>query len=240
MIPVDNPPFGMIIVLLSAVFKIVLKICISFTVPDCPCASMKSPTLYGLNSKTITPPAKFCSVPLNAIPTANPAEANTATNDVVSIPNIPIMMTIKNNVSVMLIALNRNVRRDNSTFLFSRMRNTILCSRFISHLPTKKITKAMVILIVSSIAPDTIFSKTCSNDICDNCDMISFRFDAIESFAIEGIADKIVLNVAINVCVSALCSLVSDFIYKYTCLCENICNVFAEKMQKSKMKNKGN
>ena len=39
-----------------------------------------------LSSRIITPPAKFCNVPLRAIPIARPAEASSATIEVVLIP----------------------------------------------------------------------------------------------------------------------------------------------------------
>ena len=102
-------------VLLSAVLSTVLNSCISLTVPDWPCASMKSPTRYGLKSSTITPPAKFCNVPLRAIPIARPADANNATNEVVSIPRMPMITVIRKNVSAILTRFCRNVRRDGST-----------------------------------------------------------------------------------------------------------------------------
>jgi hypothetical protein len=39
--------------------------------------------LKGLNNNIITPPAKFCNVPDNAIPIAKPAAHNIAINEVV-------------------------------------------------------------------------------------------------------------------------------------------------------------
>ena len=47
----------------------------------------------------ITPPAKFCKVPLNAMPMANPAEASNATNELVLIPKMPMMAMMRKNVS---------------------------------------------------------------------------------------------------------------------------------------------
>ena len=45
---VDIPPLGIIIVLLSGVFKMVLNIWISLTEPVWPCAEITSPVLKGL------------------------------------------------------------------------------------------------------------------------------------------------------------------------------------------------
>lgn len=115
MLPVDKPPFGMKIDLLSTVLRMVLNIWISFTVPVNPCASMKSPTLYGFKSRISTPPAKFCNVPLSAIPIATPADANNAMKELVSIPSIEITIIIRMNSRVTLSALSMNIDRDLST-----------------------------------------------------------------------------------------------------------------------------
>ena len=103
------------IVLLSGVLMIVLNSWISLTVPVCPCASMKSPTWNGLNIRIITPPAKFCNVPLNAMPIARPADAKIATNDVVSIPRMLMIVIIRNSVSEMLTRLIRKLLSEAST-----------------------------------------------------------------------------------------------------------------------------
>ena len=42
-----------------------------------------------------TPPAKFCKVPLRAMPTATPAEAKSARNELVGMPRMPITVTIR-------------------------------------------------------------------------------------------------------------------------------------------------
>ena len=65
-----------------------------------------------------TPPAKFCKVPLNAIPTAIPADANTARNELVSMPKIPTMMMAKNTFSEMDTRLIKNEVSDASIFRF--------------------------------------------------------------------------------------------------------------------------
>ena len=83
------------IALLSTVFMTVLKSCIDFTLPEYPCTSMKSPTLYGFSNSMRTPPAKFWRVPLKAIPIATPADAKIAMKLLVSIPKIPIMVIIR-------------------------------------------------------------------------------------------------------------------------------------------------
>ena len=93
--PVAKAPLGKMTSLLSTVSTCVLNICISFTLPSKPCAEMKSPTLKGLNRMIITPPAKFCKVPLKAMPMANPAEANKATNDEVLMPKMLTMEIIR-------------------------------------------------------------------------------------------------------------------------------------------------
>ena len=96
---VDSAPLGRIISLLSTDNRWVLKIWISFTLPSKPWAEMKSPTLKGRNSMIITPPAKFCKVPLKAIPIANPADANKATNELVLMPKMPTMAKMRKNVN---------------------------------------------------------------------------------------------------------------------------------------------
>ena len=65
-----------------------------------------------------TPPAKFCKVPLNAMPTATPADANTARNELVSMPKMPTMMMIRITFSEMDTRLLRNDVNDASIFLF--------------------------------------------------------------------------------------------------------------------------
>ena len=59
------------------------------------------------------PPAKFCRVPLIAIPIANPEPAISATSDVVSMPNAPITIIISIIVNVMLVKLIINDNTNN-------------------------------------------------------------------------------------------------------------------------------
>ena len=47
-------------------------------------------------SRIITPPAKFCAVPLSAIPTANVAEAKSAMIEVTFTPSVWITLRISN------------------------------------------------------------------------------------------------------------------------------------------------
>ena len=58
-VPPERAPFGRTIVLLSVVRSFVLTMLTSLTVPENPCASMKSPALNGLKTSSIIPPAKF-------------------------------------------------------------------------------------------------------------------------------------------------------------------------------------
>ena len=88
--PFDREPLGMIMVLLSGVFSVVLKIWIAFTLPMNPCASITSPTLNGLKSIISTPPAKFAMLPCNARPTAKPAAPRMAMKDVICTPTMEI------------------------------------------------------------------------------------------------------------------------------------------------------
>ena len=77
----------------------------SSTVPEYPPTSTKSSALNGLNSMIMMPPAKFCTVPLSAIPMAIPPPASNAAIEVVSIPNAPIVMMMSIIVIAMLTML---------------------------------------------------------------------------------------------------------------------------------------
>ena len=55
-----------------------------------------------------TPPAKFCSVPLSAMPMATPALAKMAINELVSMPSTPITVMMSRNSSVILMNDSRN------------------------------------------------------------------------------------------------------------------------------------
>ena len=57
----------------------------------------------------ITPPAKFWSVPLRAMPMAMPAEAKRAMNDEVSMPKMDTRMTMSTSHSSTLTTLVRKV-----------------------------------------------------------------------------------------------------------------------------------
>ena len=74
-------PLGMKTALLSGVRTSVWKRRTARTVPSTPWAEMKSPMPKGFVTMMMTPPAKFCSCPLSAIPTAKPIEAKTAAKD---------------------------------------------------------------------------------------------------------------------------------------------------------------
>ena len=121
----------------------------------------------------MTPPAKFCNVPLNAIPTAIPADANNATNEEVLTPRIPMTITSNINISDMLIRLRRKVRNESSTFLRIKMPETNFLIFFINHFPTQNMTKAISIFIEICIIPLTICSNNCCRDI----------LEALESFS---------------------------------------------------------
>ena len=68
-----------------------------------------------IETRIISPPAKFCNEPLNAILIATPAEANNATNEVVLIPKIPMINTIRISMSVILIKLRKKDCTEGST-----------------------------------------------------------------------------------------------------------------------------
>ena len=87
MLPPMICPLGTVISLLSALRIVVAKTWTPSTVPATPPASTKSPDLKGRNSISITPAAKFPSEPWRAKPTARPAAAMTAANEVVLIPS---------------------------------------------------------------------------------------------------------------------------------------------------------
>ena len=141
-VPFDSAPFGRITTLLSGVSTFVAVIFTSTTFARIPCASIRSPALKGLKANSISPPAKFCTVPDSAIPIAKPPAANSAARDVVSTPSVLMEITTVRIVSVMEVnevtkeAMVGSVfRRSNSFFspcFIARMRNR----------PTIKIAKA--------------------------------------------------------------------------------------------------
>ena len=81
-----------------------------------------------------TPPAKFCSVPLKAMPTATPAEANTARNELVS---MPIMVMARSRLSDMLTKLCRKVVKEGAISLLTDMICSALMAYFIRKRPIK-------------------------------------------------------------------------------------------------------
>ena len=69
----------------------------------------------------MTPPAKFCRVPLSAMPTARPAAPSTAMKEVVSTPTIWITLITSITFSSVLVSPFRKGIREGST---SRLRMT--------------------------------------------------------------------------------------------------------------------
>ena len=80
---------------------------------------MKSPALNGLNTRIIRPPAKFCIVPLRAIPIARPPPVRRAAIDDVSIPTVPIVMMTSMIVRTILVMLCTNEAMPASVFFLS-------------------------------------------------------------------------------------------------------------------------
>ena len=119
MLPLLSTPLGINTSLLSVPVIIVWKICIAFTVPNCPCASIKSPTLNGFSNKMMRPPARLFKLPLIAIPMATPADASKAANEVVSTPRRAAMAIINRIVRAILTKLSRKVFTLASTLRFS-------------------------------------------------------------------------------------------------------------------------
>ena len=67
----------------------VFIIWISFTLPDTPAASIKSPTLKGLNIRINIPDAKLERLFWRANPIASPSAPIAATNEFVGTPILP-------------------------------------------------------------------------------------------------------------------------------------------------------
>ena len=82
-------PFGITIILPSAVRIVVEKICTLCTVPATPPRSTYSPARNGRNSTSNTPAARLDREPCNAKPTAKPAAPSTAITDAVCTPTRP-------------------------------------------------------------------------------------------------------------------------------------------------------
>ena len=121
---------------LSGVVRLVLTIDTAVTVPEYPWASMKSPALKGLNASIIMPPAKFCTVPLKAMPMAIPPAASSAAIEVVLMPRVPIVMIISTTVSVIETRLATNDTSVLSAFLRSKPLTIIRRMRLMSQAPT--------------------------------------------------------------------------------------------------------
>ena len=86
MLPVDRGPLGMYTTLLSGVTTLVAVMLISVTVPEVPCASMKSSTLKGRVTSSSTPPAMLERAPFTARPIHTPKEVISAVMALVSMP----------------------------------------------------------------------------------------------------------------------------------------------------------
>jgi hypothetical protein len=110
----------------------VVKISIEFTVHFSPLNSPKSPILYGLNIKIITPAAKLDNDHCSASPTASHAAHKIAINEVVSIPTMPAADT--NNMILSRIL---------TMFLIKRCNHSSICAVW-SHL--------RIILLINFIA----------------------------------------------------------------------------------------
>ncbi len=108
--------FGMISRLLSGVSIEVAKRPISFTVPDSLETLTKSPTLNGLNSRSITPEAKCARVSFSARPTAKPAVPRITVKFVVSIPRMDRQVIATTMIMIHLIEFDRNIDRVRSSF----------------------------------------------------------------------------------------------------------------------------
>jgi len=89
MLPPVIAALGTMIFWLSGVCTVVAKMPMSWTAPVTPPALITSPRSNGRKMRIITPLAKFDRLPCSARPTANPADANSATRLVVSIPTAP-------------------------------------------------------------------------------------------------------------------------------------------------------
>ena len=142
MLPFAMAPLGTMAVLFSGVSSTVVKIWISFTEPNSPCASIRSPTLYGLKSRISTPPAKLASVPCSARPTARPAAPSTATKLVVATPSIWITLTNRSAFSPQPIRLPMKRCSVGSVSRFCMPRSTARTSTRMIRRPMKSTSSA--------------------------------------------------------------------------------------------------
>ena len=98
----------------------------------------------------ISPPARFCKLPLNAIPTATPADASNAANEVVFTPNALTTEISNRMVSRMLIKLRRKDWMVASIFLRSIIWATKRLMTEIRKRPAMNMTAARSILFPAS------------------------------------------------------------------------------------------
>ena len=82
-----------------------------------------------------TPPAKFCNVPLRAIPMATPALAKMAMNELVSMPSTPMTVIMSRNSSVILTNDSRNEINERSKSLRTIRARTTLYILLMMNLP---------------------------------------------------------------------------------------------------------
>ena len=93
----------------------------------------------------ITPPAKFCRVPLKAMPMAKPAEAKSATSELVLMPKMPTMASIRKKVSKTETRLIRNEQSDGSVLRLVITFVKALLINLIIHRPRKSTMMAATI-----------------------------------------------------------------------------------------------
>ena len=109
------------------------------------------------------PPAKFCKFPDKAIPTATPADANKAANEVVSTPSLLMTATISRTVSKILTKLLTKLCTLGSTLRRARMRATSLLRKEIRMRPIMKIRAAANRWLPASTPQSQNFCTSFSN-----------------------------------------------------------------------------
>ena len=87
--------------------------------------------------RIITPPAKFCAVPLKAIPMASVAAEKTAMSDVTLTPSVCTTIRIKISVSRTLTVFRMNERSETSTLRRSKVTLSAATTRRINQRPRK-------------------------------------------------------------------------------------------------------
>ena len=113
------------------------------------------------------PPAKFDRLPLNAIPTATPAEANKAMNELVSIPKTLIMIITKVKFRVILTKLLVKVANEASTCRFVSMFITKRFNFFTIQRPMKNTRSATSNLEPNETLRSISLLTNVSKDIVD-------------------------------------------------------------------------